>query len=54
MRLHIVGDRYRIEMSESYIPEYEVIKEYFSLLRKLESGEQAEIILPSWFQLVEN
>ncbi len=51
MKLHIVGDKYKIEMSDSYIPEYDVIKEYFAILRNIENGEQASVVLPSWFKL---
>lgn len=45
MKLHIVGDKYKIEMSDSYIPEYDVIKEYFAILRNIENGEQASVVL---------
>lgn len=51
MKIHIVRDKYKIEMSDSYIPEYDVIKEYFAILRNIENGEQANVLLHSWFKL---
>lgn len=51
MNLVLESKNYKLTLPESYIPQYQVIKEYFDILRSLDEGKQSHILIPQGWNL---